>query len=577
MNLAFAVKSDLITEFKSSFDPLKTPPKDCKSVMEATLEDVLVKKQHELSIHVLVANIPLSASDTVAEVREFFENTNVRTSDFRKGFDILHARAVIFDGESAILMGSSFKQSYFSDAHHAIRDARHKGSLIHDVSMEIAGPAVARIDQTFATVWKATGKSILPNGPDTIDEKPQADDVASVQVLRTLPGSTFKLKEPGDEDLPHGETGILEAYQRAIANAERYIYIENQYFTSPDIVDALLHRLNDTTKPKLQLILVLNLRPDLPGYPDQQVDIINRLKIPVEKHGHKMGVYTLWSRSESPKKTAEGKTEFEIMPIYVHSKVAIIDDHWATVGTANLDGTSMNHHEIGLLFTGYLTEKLLDKFALGDNFAKFVWDAFWYVFFFVVEEIAFNLKHLLLILGVVYKVFTNFKEILEALFEITDIFEIIRRSSARTSQHALPHRPRQPGRNLEQNLVIYSGIAGQPENRVIQQLRERLWQEHLGLSALPAELQNVPQNPAEMKWVEFWDARAKAYQEAIKKEQSLPDNETTQILTWAAETNAERYLRSLKIRTKNLRNQARKYDFSECEIDEGDLLPWPII
>jgi phosphatidylserine/phosphatidylglycerophosphate/cardiolipin synthase-like enzyme len=580
MNLAFAVGSDLITEFKSDFDPLKTPPDNCKSVMEATLEDVL-KQKTGIPINVLVANIPLTASDTVSEVRKFFEDTpHVKTSDFRKGFDLLHAKAVIYDGFKVILMGSPLKQFYFSDTRHAIRDARHSGSLMHDVSIEIAGPAVAQIDKTFTTLWKSTGKTLPNIRPGAIGER-QGPNTASVQVLRTLPGHTFKKIDEGDEDLPHGETGILEAYQRAINNAECYIYFENQYFTSPEIVDSLIARLKDTTKSKLQLIFVLNLRPDLPGYPDRQIDVINQLKIPVSRHGHQMGVYTMWSRSEAVKRTAEGKIQYEIMPIYVHSKMAIIDDKWATVGTANLDGTSLNYHEVGLLLTGYIAEKFLSRITLGDNFGKFLWDAFWLLFFYVLKQIAFDLKTLLKIVGAIILVVKDFPKIMallaETASEIPDLVDLYTRIRARTSQHALPNRAQQPGRSVELNVVIYNGVAGEPETQVIKQLRERLWLEHLGLQSLPAELQNVPQNPADMKWVEFWNNRAKANLEAIKKERALPNNETTKILEWTPETNAEKYLKALKVRTKNLRNQAQKYDFGKCEIDDGNLLPWPII
>jgi phosphatidylserine/phosphatidylglycerophosphate/cardiolipin synthase-like enzyme len=579
MNLAFAVDSDLITEFKSDFDPLKLPPtQNCKSVMEATLEQVLKNKNPDVVMNILVANIPLSASDTVSEVKKFFKNTKVKTSDFHKGFNILHARAVIFDNFSAIMMGSSFKQSYFSDARHAIQDTRHSGSLIHDVNLEIAGPAVAKIDQTFATFWKATTDEPLVNFQPHLTPNPEGDEVASVQVLRTLPGGIFKKKVEGDEDLPHGETGILEAYQRAIHNAERFIYLENQYFTATEIIDALIQRLNDTSKPKLQLIFVLNLKPDLPGYPNQQMDLINQLRGPVSKHGHKMGVYTLWSREETPIEDSSANTKFEIMPIYVHSKVAIIDDTWATIGTANLDGTSMNAHQVGLMVGGYFADKLLDKITLGHDFGKFFGNAFFMVFYFVMNTlIGFNLKTLLVILKALYEIIKNFKEYFEVITEIPDIGDILDSIRTPKSQHALPHRPQQPGRNLEVNLVIYNGIAGQPKNKVIQQFRKRLWEEHLGLSVLPDELLNIPQNPANMKWVEFWDQRADANQAAIKKEQKLPNNETTKILKWMQQSDAELYLRDLDIRTKHLRKSARKYSFSECKIEQETTFPWPII
>jgi phosphatidylserine/phosphatidylglycerophosphate/cardiolipin synthase-like enzyme len=577
-NLAFAVNSSLITEFKSDFDPMKLPPADCKSVMEATLEQVLLKKSPDIPINVLVANIPLSAEDTVSEVKKFFKDTNVKTSDFHKGFNILHARAFICDGFTAFLMGSSFKQSYFNDARHAILDTRHSGSLLHDVSLEVSGPAVAQIDKTFQTFWKATTDEPLVKFSPVIGENPPGDNVASVQVLRTLPGDIFKAKEAGDEDLPHGETGILEAYQRAIHNAERFIYFENQYFTSPDIVDALVQRLNDTSKPKLQLIFVLNLKPDLPGYPGRQIDIINQLKGPVSKHGHQMGVYTMWTRDETPILGSPGKTKFEIMPIYVHSKVAIIDDAWATVGTANLDGTSMNYHQVGLMVAGYFGDKFLEKITLEHDFGKFFGNVFWMVFYFVIKQLlSFNLKTVLLIVGALIKVIANFKEYLEVITEIPDLFKLLDSIRVPSSQHALPQRTAQPGRNVELNLAIYNGIAGQPGNRVIQGLRERLWTEHLGLVDLPADLKDVPADPAQMKWVEFWDRRAEANQEAFKKEQKLPNNETTHILKWMPQSDAELYLRDLDIRTVNLRSSARKYSFSDCKVEQETLFPWPLL
>jgi phosphatidylserine/phosphatidylglycerophosphate/cardiolipin synthase-like enzyme len=47
-------------------------------------------------------------------------------------------------------------------------------------------------------------------------------------------------------------------------------------------------------------------------------------------------LFTLWS-------VGWREDQFEMQPIYVHSKVALVDDLWATVGTANLDGASLTH------------------------------------------------------------------------------------------------------------------------------------------------------------------------------------------------------------------------------------------
>jgi phosphatidylserine/phosphatidylglycerophosphate/cardiolipin synthase-like enzyme len=79
------------------------------------------------------------------------------------------------------------------------------------------------------------------------------------------------------------------------------------------------------------------------------------------------------------------------MPVYVHSKVAVIDDVWATVGSANLDGTSMNYHEIGLIITGSILDRAIQKAKLTNDPGKFLWELFWYLFFFVFKQILFDL------------------------------------------------------------------------------------------------------------------------------------------------------------------------------------------
>ena len=61
---------------------------------------------------------------------------------------------------------------------------------------------------------------------------------------------------------------------------------------------------------------------------------------------------------------------------------------------------------------------------------------------------------------------------------------------------------------------------------------------------------------ADLKWVDFWDNRADANREAIKKEQKLPNDERIQILKWMPQSDADLYLRDLEIRTTNLRKKA---------------------
>lgn len=579
MTLFFNVGTGLITEFKPDFDPHNPPSDHCKDSMEATLEEVLKTKAKSipngpsgLPINVLVTNLPVSAADTVKEVREFFKDTTIKTSDFNKGFGLLHAKAIIFDGFTAILMGSPIKQTYFSDQQHAIHDARHKGSLFHDMNVQVAGPAVAHIDKTFNTIWKV--KAELSTTFDPVLTPRSGPNVASVQVLRTLPGGTFKKKVAGDEDLPHGETGILEAYQRAIANADHYIYIENQYFTAPEITSALIARMKEATRPKLQIILLLNFRPDLPGYPNEQVQIVNQLKIAAEGNGHQLGIYTLWSRTEKQGSPPD-KKEYEIMPVYVHSKTAIIDDVWATTGSGNLDGTSLNAHQFRLIAGGVVIDQIFDFFAFKDDFGKFLKDAVKHVLLYFFKQLTFTYQALLVLLILLYEVVKNFSDVIESLKEIGDLNDIRKDVFTRYAQHALPHRSRQPSRSVEMNVAIYNGVDGEPASAVVQKLREQLWTEHLGLAALPPELQTVPTDPSTMQWVKFWNDVAKSNQEAIQQKVAPPADHAPKILKWTGDVDASHYLQDLKISTKNLREEADKYDFDKCKfVKKKKRFPW---
>ena len=88
-----------------------------------------------------------------------------------------------------------------------------------------------------------------------------------------------------------------------------------------------------------RLLLLLNENPDIPGYKEWQNQGLEKLGIKTVEDNlehPQIGFFTLWS-------AGWGEEQFEIQPIYVHSKVALVDDMWATIGTANLDGSSLTH------------------------------------------------------------------------------------------------------------------------------------------------------------------------------------------------------------------------------------------
>ena len=152
-----------------------------------------------------------------------------------------------------------------------------------------------------------------------------------MQVTRSLRG------EERYDAVPQGEAGIYESYLRAIAAAEDYIYLENQYVTCEEIVDALGAAVR--AKPALQVILAVNSKVDIPFYGRWQRGLLDRLQTNLDPAQRaRVGIFTVWSH--------EGGPPPSIARTYLHSKVGIVDDRWLTVGSANLDSvgqTSSQH------------------------------------------------------------------------------------------------------------------------------------------------------------------------------------------------------------------------------------------
>jgi phosphatidylserine/phosphatidylglycerophosphate/cardiolipin synthase-like enzyme len=138
----------------------------------------------------------------------------------------------------------------------------------------------------------------------------------------------------------NGEKGVLEAYLRGIHFAERFIYIENQYFNNDTITQALIDAM--VAKPALEVLLLLNAGPDMPLYISWQQKAIQKM---IDALGGaaaatpRLGVFSLWTHE--PALTPQSHAS--LVDNYLHTKSALIDNRWATVGSANLDGVSLDY------------------------------------------------------------------------------------------------------------------------------------------------------------------------------------------------------------------------------------------
>lgn len=246
----------------------------------------------------------------------------------------------------------------------------------HDVHLLVRGPAVDDLDFTFRERWedptplnhagrfrvmisRVTSRRRLARPLPVERERPLPAGSLAIQVLRTYPA-----RHPEYPFAPEGERSVARAFAKAIKRARSLIYLEDQYFWSTEIANLLAAALRK--HPSLQLIVVVPRFPDkdssLSG-PPARLAQARAMKIVKAAGGERVGIYDI--------ENDDG------WPIYVHAKVCVIDDVWATVGSDNLNRRSWTHDSelsCAVIDSQLDTRVPLDPGGLGDGSRKFARD-----------------------------------------------------------------------------------------------------------------------------------------------------------------------------------------------------------
>ena len=272
-----------------------------------TLGPMLAEAAQRIDVRVLVwAGAPVPAfKPTRSQVRDDIEMLTRRTrirceADPREHpFHCHHEKTVIVDGEIAFVGGidiTDYGGDRFDTSDHPAR--RRLGW--HDVGSRLRGPAVLDVHDHFALRWRElTGEHL--ERPAT----PAADGPHTVQVVRTISEVMY-------DAVPKGDFRILESYTRALRQARRFIYLENQFLWSPEIVDILAHKLRYPPSDEFRLVVLLPRRAN-----NGQDDTLGQLAelIAADDGAGRFLAATIRSRSG-------GRDDH----LYVHAKVGIVDD-----------------------------------------------------------------------------------------------------------------------------------------------------------------------------------------------------------------------------------------------------------
>ena len=238
-----------------------------------------------------------------------------------------HQKILVVDDTIAFCGGSDFTRNRWDTPEHLPVDKRRRtrdGGLYgprHDVVMAVEGAVAVALGDLFRKRWRrATGLALLPT-PTRTDAWP-----ASLTPVATNVSIGVARTEPvwrGRSEVREAEALSLSA----IAAAERWIYIENQYFTSPVIGAALARRLAEPGGPEVIVVCPLHS-----GGP------FDRLTM---DHARNNLLHRLQRADRHDRFRAFAPLAQDDVPITVHSKLMIIDDRLLRVGSSNLNNRSL--------------------------------------------------------------------------------------------------------------------------------------------------------------------------------------------------------------------------------------------
>ena len=272
-----------------------------------------------------------------------------------------HQKFIVIDDEVAYVGGMNYRPVDWDTNAHAIFDerrmdfdattserlaVRRKEAMPDngprkDYVARVEGPAVQDVAEVFETRWShliAVGARYSENASasEVGREQPRAARGVQAQITATMPE-------------PFAEHAIAETWLNAVASAEQYIFIEDQYWRIPKLVDAVIERMEEV--PDLELVVVtkpVDPRVD-PGCAwTHRTHQALRSRFPTRYRTFRLRAFdtvVTWGVDE---------TESRFADIDIHSKLLIVDDAFLSVGSANKNNR-------GIVYEGELNVAVLDR------------------------------------------------------------------------------------------------------------------------------------------------------------------------------------------------------------------------
>ena len=287
---------------------------------------------------------------TLGTPRAFFEQLSaqgvqvlefnpVNPLELRKDWEINrrdHRKLLIVDGATAFLGGINISGVYTSGSSTVLRRSHADELAWRDTDLKIEGPVVAEFQKLFLQTWRSQKGEPLAVRDYFPTLKPVGDQV--VRAIGSSPQDAY--------------SQIYATLLSAIYSAESSVQITNAYFVpDPQLLDAL-------TAAALRGVDVSLI---LPSQTDSWLVF----------HA---------GRAHYTRLLRAGVKLFERRGVILHSKTALIDGVWATVGSTNLDWRSFLHNYelnavvLGEQFGGQLQAMFDQDLARSDAVTLAQWE-----------------------------------------------------------------------------------------------------------------------------------------------------------------------------------------------------------
>lgn len=318
--------------------------------------------------HPEVAGLAFAAESDIASRVPQHE---VDLTDWPISIDVEHAsyhqKFMVLDGGLAYVGGMNVRNNDWDTSAHEVFEARRmpfdattaeRQAVLDreavpelaprkDYQLRIRGPAAMDVEDVFHERWnyviaENVDFSEYSSSYTVRRDVPEVPGGVPVQITTTLPD-------------PFWEHGIAETWFNAVANAERYIFIEDQYWRLPMMLDALVERM--TAVPDLRLVVItmaIGEWANASCYWTYWVDQELRTRFPDRYRTYQLRSFdtqVTWGWDE---------TECRFVDQDVHSKMLLVDDRFMSVG-------SCNKNNRGLIYEGEMNAAVLDDATVRDT------------------------------------------------------------------------------------------------------------------------------------------------------------------------------------------------------------------